>query len=58
MTTERLAAFVCRVSQDDFPVEARERLKLNILDTLGCTIGALASDPTRRILTLIEELGD
>lgn len=36
-----LAAFVARASWDQVPEKVREQLKLRVLDTVGCAIGAL-----------------
>ena len=36
---------------------ARARLKGSILDAFGCAIGALSSEPVRRIREMVEEFG-
>ena len=36
--TRRIAEFVSRLSYEQIPAEVRERLKLLILDSLGCAI--------------------
>ena len=46
---ERLAAFTQRAVFEDVPPEALERLKLHVLDTLGCAIAALGSPPTAAV---------
>src|SRR5438105_2100073 len=46
---EDLAAFVQRASFADLQPEALDRLRLHVLDTLGCAIGALGSEPTRAV---------
>jgi 2-methylcitrate dehydratase len=38
---ERLAAFVVRASYNDLSEAARQQLKVRVLDSLGCAIGAL-----------------
>jgi len=38
---EQLAALVVRASFDELSAEARDQLKIRILDSLGCAIGAL-----------------
>jgi 2-methylcitrate dehydratase len=54
---ERLARFVCARSWDDVSDEAREALKLRVLDALGCALGALGGEPVRAIRAQVEELG-
>ncbi len=52
---ERLAAFVVRASYDDLSEAARQQLKIRVLDSLGCAIGALDGDPIRRLRAHIDE---
>lgn len=54
---EQLAAFVVRASYDDLSESARQQLKIRVLDSLGCAIGALDGDPIRIIRALIEDFG-
>jgi 2-methylcitrate dehydratase len=54
---ERLAAFVSSSSWEDLSREARETLKLHILDSLGCAIAALDSDVVRAVRGEVEEMG-
>src|SRR5438093_10920855 len=54
---EKLAAFVVRASYDDLSGAARQRLKIHILDSLGCAIGALEGEPIRLLRAQIEEFG-
>ena len=54
---EQLAAFVTRSSYDDLSVAARQALKTHILDTLGCAIAALDSEPMRAIRAQVEDFG-
>ncbi len=44
---EELAAFVARASYQDLSPEAVQQLKIRVLDSLGCAIGALGSGPVR-----------
>jgi 2-methylcitrate dehydratase len=46
---ERLAEFAHRAAFDQIPAAALERLKLHVLDTLGCAIAALDSPPTQAV---------
>ncbi len=42
---EQLAAFVVRASHDALSSEAREALRVRVLDSLGCAIGAVEGEP-------------
>jgi 2-methylcitrate dehydratase len=44
---EELASFVMRASYDDLSPEARIQLKIRVLDSLGCAIGAMDGPPVR-----------
>ena len=44
---EDMAAFVARASYDMLSSRAREELKIRLIDSLGCAIGALAAEPVR-----------
>ncbi|HEX5914301.1 MAG TPA: MmgE/PrpD family protein, partial [Rubrobacter sp.] len=46
---ERLAEFVARASYADLSVAAVRELKIRILDSLGCAIGALGGGPVRLV---------
>ncbi len=52
---ERLANFVVRASYADFSAAAREQLKIRILDSLGCAVGALSAGPVHLIRKQISE---
>jgi 2-methylcitrate dehydratase len=52
-----LAAFVARASFDDISAAARGQLKIRILDSLGCAIGALEGEPIRALRAQIEDFG-
>lgn len=54
---ERIAEFALGVESSDLSSAARARVKLSILDALGCAIGALCSDAVRSIRALAEEFG-
>lgn len=54
---ERLAAFVVRASYDELSEEARRQLKIRVLDSLGCAIGAMEGEPIRMIREQVEEFG-
>ena len=56
-TAEEIAAFALRVDGTHFAEGALDRLKRSVLDALGCAIGALGSEPVRRIRGLVEEFG-
>ena len=53
---EQLAEFVHRASFDDLSGAARTQLKIRVLDSLGCAIGAIGSDPVRAVREQVEEL--
>jgi 2-methylcitrate dehydratase len=42
---ERLAEFAVRASYDDLSEAARDQLKIRVLDSLGCAIGAMGAEP-------------
>lgn len=54
---EQLATFVAKSSFDDLSESAREQLKIRVLDSVGCAIGALNAEPVRLIREQIEEFG-
>jgi 2-methylcitrate dehydratase len=53
---ERLAAFVSSTRWEDLTPEAREALRLRVLDSLGCAIAALDSDVLRAVRGVVDEL--
>ena len=59
MTTEldQLAAFVARAQYDDLSVDARQQLKIRVLDSLGCAIGALDGEPIGAIRAQLNDFG-
>lgn len=52
---EQLAEFASRASFDDLSDGARIQLKIRVLDSLGCAIGALGSGPVELIRKQVEE---
>lgn len=55
---ERLGAFAAHSGLADMPPEAREQLKIRVLDSLGCAIGALqASSPLQAVANAVGQLG-
>jgi 2-methylcitrate dehydratase len=54
---QRLAAFVRRASWDDLSAEARDALRIRVLDALGCALGAADGPPVRAVRAQIDELG-
>ena len=54
---EELAAFVNRASDDALSEEARQGLKIRILDALGCAIGALEGEPVRLLKAQLDDFG-
>ena len=54
---ERLAGFAARASYDDLSEEAREQLRIRVLDSLACAIGALGGKPVQVVRAQVEEFG-
>jgi 2-methylcitrate dehydratase len=54
---DQLASFVHLASWDDVSKEARSELKVRVLDSLGCAIGALEGKPVQAIRAQIEDFG-
>jgi 2-methylcitrate dehydratase len=54
---EHLAAFAQHAAYADLSQQALARLKLHMLDTLGCAIGALDGEPPRAVRRVVENLG-
>lgn len=52
---EKLAAFVCRSVYEDLSDTSREQLKIRILDSLGCALGALEGEPVQILRRQIDE---
>ncbi len=54
---EQMAEFVVRASYDELSEAARHQLKVRILDSLGCAIGALDGEPIRLIRAQLLDFG-
>ncbi len=54
---EELAAFVVRVTYDDLSEEARQQIKIRILDALGCAIGAMEGPPIKMLRAQLDDFG-
>jgi 2-methylcitrate dehydratase len=54
---EQLAAFVVRMRYDDISHAARDQLKIHVLDSIGCAIGALEAPPVKALQAQLEEFG-
>lgn len=55
--SEELADFAVRATYEDLSGPAREALRIRVLDSLGCAIGALGSEPVRLVRQQVEEFG-
>ncbi len=55
--SEELADFAVRATYDDISTEARDALKVRILDSIGCAVGALTAGPIRIILEHVTDFG-
>ncbi|MEO8285296.1 MAG: MmgE/PrpD family protein [Chloroflexota bacterium] len=54
---ERMSAFVQRVTYGDISEDARQALKVRVLDSVACAMGALDGPPIRMLRAYLEELG-
>jgi len=54
---QRLAAFVDRARYEDISAAARRELKVRVIDSLGCAIGALAGEPMTMLRAHLEDFG-
>src|SRR4051812_2564213 len=54
---ERLAAFVVSARYEDLSAAARQALKVRVLDSIGCAIGALDGEPIVALRAHCEDLG-
>lgn len=52
---ENLSAFVCHAAYEDISETAREQLKIRVLDSLGCAVGAFEGEPVQIVLRQIRE---
>jgi 2-methylcitrate dehydratase len=55
--SQAIAQFAQGATLQEMTDRALDRLKLHVLDTLGCAIGALGSGPLRAVGAQIDELG-
>ncbi|HVO84245.1 MAG TPA: MmgE/PrpD family protein, partial [Syntrophobacteria bacterium] len=54
---EQLADYVIRAGYDDMNDQIRRELKIRILDSLGCALGALGGEPIRLIREHLTDFG-
>ncbi|GER91917.1 2-methylcitrate dehydratase [Dictyobacter vulcani] len=54
---EQLAAFVVRMKYEDLSQDARQQLKIRIIDALGCAIGALEGQPIKQLRAQLDDFG-
>jgi 2-methylcitrate dehydratase len=54
---EELARFAVKASYEDLSNAARLQLKIRILDSLGCAIGALEGEPVKLVREQLEDFG-
>jgi 2-methylcitrate dehydratase len=54
---EELAAFVVSTSYEDLSPDAKLHLKIRILDSLGCALGALQGDPIALLREQLQDFG-
>lgn len=54
---EEMASFVAKVSYDDLSPSARDALRVRVLDSIGCAIGALDGEPIKLLLAQAEDFG-
>lgn len=52
---QRLAAFAQNTTYEQLSDAAREQLKIRVLDSLGCALGALEGEPIRMLRAHLEE---
>jgi 2-methylcitrate dehydratase len=55
--SEQIASFALRARFEDIDADVIERLKLHLLDSLGCALGAVEGLPVRQLRDQIEEFG-
>ncbi len=54
---EQLASFIVEKSYSDISEPARQDLKIRVLDSVGCAIGALGEEPVRIVKAQLEDFG-
>lgn len=55
--TKQLSESVVNTTYQDLPPEAIEKIKLTVLDSIGCALGGYITDRARIVLEMIEEFG-
>lgn len=55
---EQLASFVVKSSYEDLSEAARRELKIRVLDSLGCALGALEGEPIRLIRIQLNDFAE
>lgn len=54
---EQLAKFVIQASYEDLSAAARQQLKIRIMDSLACALGALDGEPIQMLRVYLREVG-
>ncbi len=54
---EQLAAFIVQTKYEDLSDEARQQLKIRIMDALGCAFGALEGPPIKMLQAQLDDFG-
>lgn len=54
---EQLAAFVVRTRYEDLSEQARQQLKIRVIDALGCALGALEGPPLSMLRAQLADFG-
>lgn len=54
---DKLASFVVRAAFQDLSETAKNQLKIRVLDSLGCALGAIEGEPVRIVKAQIQEFG-
>jgi 2-methylcitrate dehydratase PrpD len=54
---EHLAAWIVQATYEDLSEEARQALKIRVLDALGCAIDVLDGPPIRMLRAQLEDFG-
>src|SRR5438477_8442894 len=54
---EQLAAFVTQATYEKPSLQARQALKIHVLDALGCAIGAVEGPPLKMLYAQLEDFG-
>jgi 2-methylcitrate dehydratase len=54
---EELARFACRAQWSSISAKAQTQLKIRVLDSLGCALGALEGEPILRLRQYLDRMG-